>query len=111
MGAKPPNSVKAPLYTRDVPVERTPVGKISDRAAGATPTKLATSRHTMHCTMIRVDRSGSALSHRNSGSTDTSSRAALRNRLLRLPIRSDREPNQTHPKMKGSRQPQDCPSL
>jgi len=30
MAANPPNTVNAPLYTSDVPVERTPVGKISD---------------------------------------------------------------------------------
>src|SRR5271163_4241446 len=67
-GAKPPNSVKAPLYTREVPVERTPVGKISDKADGATPTKLATRMHTRHCTTMSVGRVGSAFSHMNSGS-------------------------------------------
>src|SRR4030081_2919579 len=101
MGAKPPNSVNAPLYTRDVPVERTPVGKISDKAAGATPTKLATNTHTMHWTMIRVERLGSALSHRNKGRTKPSSSVAHRNKLRRLPTRSDREPNHTHPMTKG----------
>src|SRR5271163_4940879 len=95
IGAKPPNSVKAPLYTREVPVERTPVGKISDKAAGATPTKLATSRHTMDWTTISVAKVGAALSHRNNGSTSTRSSVALRNKLRRLPSRSDREPNHT----------------
>jgi hypothetical protein len=31
--------VNAALYTKEVPVERTAVRKISDSAAGATPTK------------------------------------------------------------------------
>src|SRR5271155_3229702 len=93
IGAKPPNSVKAPLYTRDVPVERTPVGKISDKADGATPTKLATRVHTMDCTMIRVGSVGAAFNHMKSGSTETSSSRALMNRLRSLPMRSDKVPN------------------
>src|ERR1700686_5432400 len=109
MGAKPPNSVNAPLYTSEVPVERTPVGMISDSAAGATPTKLATSRHTIDCTMIRVGNTGSAFNHRNSGSTKTNRSAALRDKLSRLPIRSDKEPNQTHPATKGILPIRDAP--
>src|ERR1700689_3742905 len=96
-GAKPPNRVNAPLYTSEVPVERTPVGKISETAAGATPTKLATGLHTMDCTINRVEGTGSALSHRNSGSTRANSSDALMNKLRRLPIRSQKEPNQTQP--------------
>jgi len=38
IGAKPPKIVNAALYTKEVPVERTAVGKISDSAAGGTPT-------------------------------------------------------------------------
>src|ERR1700733_13220313 len=101
IGAKPPNSVKAPLYTRDVPVERTPVGKISDSAAGATPTKLATNKHTMACTTIRVGNVGSAFNHRNSGSTAMNSSPALKPKLTRRPIRSDQDPNHTQPMTKG----------
>src|ERR1700730_7416908 len=97
MGAKPPNTVNAPLYTSDVPVERTPVGKIYDRAAGATPTKLATSRHTIDWTTIRVRSDGSPFNHRNNGRTRTSSRAALIPKLRPRPMRSDKEPNHTHP--------------
>src|ERR1700689_1364894 len=101
MGAKPPNTVKAPLYTSEVPVERTPVGKISDNAAGATPTKLATRGHTMHWTAIKVGRIGDAFSHINSGSPSTSRSEALKNKLVRLPSRSDSEPNQTQPTTNG----------
>src|SRR5580658_8881051 len=85
MGAKPPNKVNAPLYTSEVPVERTPVGKISDNAAGATPTKLATRVQTMHWTAIKVGRMGDAFNHMNSGNTSTSRRKALKKRLVRLP--------------------------
>src|SRR5580704_10137096 len=101
VGEKPPNSVNAALYTSEVPVERTPVGKISDSAAGATPTKLATNMHTIAWTTISVGSVGEAFSHKNSGSTKARSSAALRNKLRRLPIRSEKDPNQRHPSTKG----------
>src|SRR5581483_1359218 len=80
----------------DVPVERTPVGKISDSPAGATPTKLATSTQKLLSTHTRVAVVGLALSHMKSGSTHTSSRTALVASMRRRPQRSDRFPQITH---------------
>src|SRR5450631_2906309 len=102
IGANPPKKVNAPLYTKDIPVERTPVGKISDNAAGATPTKLATNMHTIDWTMMSVNNVGSAFNQRNNGHTKINSRAALMKRLVRRPMRSERDPNQTQPTTKGT---------
>src|SRR5579862_9895919 len=80
----------------DMPVERTPVGKISDRPAGATPTKLATSTQKALRTQTRVAVVGLALSHMKSGSTHTSSSTALVVSMRRRPSRSERFPQITH---------------
>ena len=60
-------------------MERTPVGKISANAAGATPTKLATRMQTRHSTAIKLGRVGCPLSHMNRGSSKAQSNAALKN--------------------------------
>src|SRR5579871_191831 len=97
VGAKPPNTVKAPLYTIEMPVARTAVGKISESAAGATPLKLDTSTQMSACTTRSVAKVGRALSQRKSGSTRTMSASEARARLRRRPIRSESAPKSTQP--------------
>jgi hypothetical protein len=49
IGAKTPKIVKAPLYTKDVPVERTEVGKISESATGASRRSLRPAALSWRC--------------------------------------------------------------
>ncbi|MCY1525665.1 hypothetical protein D9M68_606500 [compost metagenome] len=66
-GAKPPRTVTAVLYDKDMPEERTEVGNTSDSAAGATPTYMATIRQNSDCTTMSAPCVCEAFSHIMSG--------------------------------------------
>ncbi|MNT95872.1 hypothetical protein D3C72_2378400 [compost metagenome] len=84
-GANPPSIVTAVLYDRDMPEDRTAVGKTSDSAAGATPTYMATIRQNSDCTTISVVWVCDTFSHIISGYTAISSSSAAARSTVRRP--------------------------